>query len=252
MRLACAAVVILALPGLAAAQSNAPLPRVTPALPSIGLPLPRITPALPSIGLPAAAAAGRSHVPAAPDVHHGRRGAGRRRGGGAGGVFIVPYLWNFGYAPASAVPEYRGHAARSAVVERGPGTLRLDVEPAALVQVFVDGFFVGTPSDFRGDLELEAGTHRVELRAPGYHTLSLDVQIAPGRIATYRRALDPVGGAAPPDTPAAVAPAPDVPAAPVAPRTIYMIPGCYLGNVPPQEASLPATCDASRVTTFEP
>ena len=33
---------------------------------------------------------------------------------------------------------------------------------------------------------------------------------------------------------------------------MYLIPGCYMGNVPPQEVKLPAGCDASRVTTIKP
>jgi hypothetical protein len=32
--------------------------------------------------------------------------------------------------------------------------------------------------------------------------------------------------------------------------TFYVIPGCYLGNVPPEEVTLPATCDRTRVTTI--
>ena len=38
---------------------------------------------------------------------------------------------------------------------------------------------------------------------------------------------------------------------PRAPATIYFIPGCYLGDVPPKDAGLPAGCDASRAVTFK-
>jgi hypothetical protein len=34
------------------------------------------------------------------------------------------------------------------------------------------------------------------------------------------------------------------------PTTFYLIPGCYMGNVPPKDAGLPATCDLSRTQTF--
>jgi hypothetical protein len=139
------------------------------------------------------------------------------------------------------------------------GTLQLDVHPAALVQVYIDGVFVGTPSDFDGDLELEAGTHRVELRAQGYQTAAFDVLITPGRPVTFRRTLEPLAGRAaePAVPPAAAAPAPPpaapaTPAAPIARSTIYAIPGCYLGNVPPKDAGLPPSCDQNRVVTFEP
>ena len=67
-----------------------------------------------------------------------------------------------------------------------------------------------------------------------------------------------------------VVPAPAVPAPPAAPaievpeavsppfvaptgsRTLYLIPGCYLGNVPPDAGRLPAGCDISRLKTYAP
>ena len=41
-------------------------------------------------------------------------------------------------------------------------------------------------------LELEAGPHRVEFRAPQYQTLTVDVRILPYETVTYRGALEPV------------------------------------------------------------
>ncbi len=35
-------------------------------------------------------------------------------------------------------------------------------------------------------------------------------------------------------------------------RTVYVIPGCYVGNLPPQNVKLPAGCDVKKVTTFNP
>ena len=35
-------------------------------------------------------------------------------------------------------------------------------------------------------------------------------------------------------------------------RTVYVIPGCYVGNVPPKDVKLPANCDLSKVTTYVP
>jgi hypothetical protein len=35
-------------------------------------------------------------------------------------------------------------------------------------------------------------------------------------------------------------------------RIMYVIPGCYMGNVPPQDLKLPAGCDLSKVTTVTP
>lgn len=39
---------------------------------------------------------------------------------------------------------------------------------------------------------------------------------------------------------------------PTGSRTIYLIPGCYLGNVLPEVERLPKGCDISRMKTYEP
>jgi len=63
---------------------------------------------------------------------------------------------------------------------------------------------------------------------------------------TYDVTLKPIA-AAPSSSPAPVAPTPS--SAP-APATIYVIPGCYVGNVPPQQVTLPAGCDGKGSITF--
>jgi hypothetical protein len=50
-------------------------------------------------------------------------------------------------------------------------------------------------------------------------------------------------------------PAPREPEPPFVPggdRTVYVIPGCYVGNVPPTNLKLPPHCDVKKVTTFNP
>ena len=42
------------------------------------------------------------------------------------------------------------------------------------------------------------------------------------------------------------------PYVPTGDRTLYVIPGCYVGNVPPKDVRLPANCDLKRVTTYVP
>ncbi len=126
------------------------------------------------------------------------------------------------------------------------GTLRLDVPTDPHAQVYVDGLFAGTLSELPADVELTEGAHRIELRAAGYQALTVNVMITAGRSITYRGAL---AAAASPIVPAA---APAAAPPPPPPATVYLIPGCYLGNVPPQDAGLPASCDLSRVTTFQP
>jgi len=45
---------------------------------------------------------------------------------------------------------------------------------------------------------------------------------------------------------------PEPPFVPSGDRTLYMIPGCYVGNVPPKEVKLPPNCDLTKLTTFTP
>jgi hypothetical protein len=143
------------------------------------------------------------------------------------------------------------------------GILRLDVEPADIAQVFVDGEFVGTPHDTGGELELTPGRRQVEIRAPGYETLVFDVRIVAGRTITYRETLNrpvPPGGTGGPGSenkaggkPDAVPTSPAGSTSPTPPKTtFYLIPGCYLGNVHPDQIKLPAGCDLSRMITHTP
>ena len=123
------------------------------------------------------------------------------------------------------------------------GALRLEVEPRESLQIFMDGVFVGTPADLGDELEMVPGPHHIELRARGYQTQTFDVGILEGKLITYRGALERDPAAAPP--PVAVA-------RPTGSKTMYVIPGCYMGNVSPKEVSLPAGCDISKLTTISP
>jgi len=122
------------------------------------------------------------------------------------------------------------------------GLLRLAVTPAS-AQVFVDSYYVGTVADVEAQrvLQLEAGPHRLEFRAPQYRTLTVDVRVSPMETVTYRGTLDP-------DRPLpAVAPAPAAP-----PTVMYVIPNCYLGNLPPRQNRLPSGCNAKDVQILKP
>jgi hypothetical protein len=138
------------------------------------------------------------------------------------------------------------------VDERPVGTLRLDLDGAgAILQLYVDGYFVGTPDEFNRELTLDAGPHRIEIRAPGYETIVFDVRIVADRSITYRGTLQRVAAESKPQVPqpasSQTAPPPSVP-----PSTFYFIPGCYIGNVPPEKVELPANCDMSRLITRKP
>lgn len=71
------------------------------------------------------------------------------------------------------------------------GSLRLKIKPRD-AEVYVDGYYVGIVDEFDGvfqKLHLESGTHRIEVRAPGYEPLTFDVRITPDRVTTYRGEL---------------------------------------------------------------
>jgi hypothetical protein len=121
------------------------------------------------------------------------------------------------------------------------GRVRLEIEPAGSHQLYVDGYYMGTLTDLNGEVEVEPGAHAIEVRAIGYETLRVDLKIVSDRSITYRGVLKST---------AVAPPAPAAPSAASTPTTIYAIPGCYIGNVHPKDAGLPASCDMSRMTTI--
>ena len=126
------------------------------------------------------------------------------------------------------------------------GALRLEVEPRESLQVFVDGVYLGTPADLGDDLELTTGTRRIELRATGYRSLTFRAEIVDGRSITYRGLLDREEEQRP------QAPRTAAPALPTGSKVMYMIPGCYFGNVSPNNVTLRPGCDISLLTTISP
>ncbi|MGH9255904.1 MAG: PEGA domain-containing protein [Vicinamibacterales bacterium] len=70
--------------------------------------------------------------------------------------------------------------------------LSFAVSPAA-AEVYVDDVYAGTVQDFSADREplmVVPGWHRVELRAPGFRTITLDVTLAAGQVIPYEGGLD--------------------------------------------------------------
>jgi hypothetical protein len=145
----------------------------------------------------------------------------------------------------ASAPAITPAPAAPAAAAPATATLWLEVEPRGAAEIYVNGDFVGTADD-RSPVVLEPGRHRVELRAAGHESQAVDLRADPGASLTLRRTLEPVTTAAPPD------PAPPPPAIAVARKPFYFIPGCYLGDVPPEEAGLPATCDLSKAQVIRP
>ena len=169
-----------------------------------------------------------------------------------GVVYVLP---TYGYAGIPVATTYETTTTQPAMPVAPPpmaepeprvplGALRLEVEPRESLQIFMDGVFVGTPADLGDELEMVPGPHHIELRARGYKTQTFDVGILEGKLITYRGALE--------RDPAAAAPPPVAVARPTGSKTMYVIPGCYMGNVSPKEVALPAGCDISKLTTISP
>jgi hypothetical protein len=151
----------------------------------------------------------------------------------SGSAVFPPY--GFGYQEPEPFSRQQARPPAPAT-----GLLRFSVTPAS-AQVFVDSYYVGTVADVDAQrvLELEAGPHRIEFRAPQYQALTVDVRILPHETITYRGALEPTRPVA---AAAAVAP----------PTVMYVIPKCYLGNLPPRQSRLPAGCDIKQVEVLRP
>jgi hypothetical protein len=268
MRQILVALVLFGLPALAAAQpgvSAKPAPAspgsIGLRLPEIGLPLAPIGLPLPPIGLPLSANEQRrdinSHPPRPIDSDRSKHGDKSKFHVRTTIVYFgVPYAWDadlrlHAATPGVIVPGFAPPTAQSVI-----GRLRLEVHPAGALQLYVDGEYVGTADDHGGELEMEAGSRRIEIRAPGFETLVFDAKIIGGRTITYRGSLQPLApanqrdSAMPPD----IAPSATPPeaTAPARKQTFYFIPGCYIGNVAPQEVPLPPGCDLSRLITRTP
>jgi hypothetical protein len=164
------------------------------------------------------------------------------------GPYYYPGPYNYGYGThheTSMAETYRmsmaeSYRRRQREVARGGLVLQSMPDVA---QVFVDGYYVGLAEEFglRGRaIDLAAGAHHVEVRAPGYETLTFRVVIEPNGIVRYRGEMQPSA-----TKPAAVV-TPPQPS--VGTRNVYVIPNCYAGNKPPS-GTLPKGCSLKNLQT---
>ncbi|MGE3513256.1 MAG: PEGA domain-containing protein [Vicinamibacterales bacterium] len=254
MRLLLLAVVAImpVVPVVAAAQPAAARAGAVPVLPTLGLPLPSIGIPHPPTGLPQPDVAGGPK----PGGRDGKAGRPHRRHAPQAFPFVFyPFLF---VPPPPTAPRGPGDAVSSgtsseASVSTQVGRITLAVVPPT-AQLYVDGAYVGTPDDYPDGIELTAEPHVLDVRAPGYASVATSVRLAPGRVITYRATLVPVVPPVEPQAPqASSGPAATTNAAqPTSPSTFYAIPGCYLGNVAPEPAHLPAGCDPARAVVFQP
>ena len=115
-----------------------------------------------------------------------------------GGRYYSPYYYGYGYGYGYGYPYFGGGYYGYPYYRGGyygyyggsysyTGSVRLKVKPRD-AEVLVDGYYVGTVDDFDGtfqSLKLEPGPASIEIRAPGFEALRLDVRVLAGRKITY-------------------------------------------------------------------
>jgi hypothetical protein len=109
---------------------------------------------------------------------------------GLGGHYRVPFSDGYGYAygygayPYGYQPYGYGYSSASTRY----GSVRIQGAPRDAA-VYADGYYVGIVDDFDGALQhlnLDAGPHQIEIRAPGFPPIVFDVNVQSGRTITYR------------------------------------------------------------------
>jgi hypothetical protein len=191
--------------------------------------------------------------------HRYNVGIDHRSGVAVRGGFGVPVVPAYGYAvaPVYGYPFVYGVAGTVDIpvatqtygpqtsIEAAPpqvsgkGVLVLDVTPST-AELYVDGYYTGRLDDLRGQVALDPGPHKIDLVADGYERAVFNVNIESNRAISFKRDLRAV------EQQFKVAP----PTGSTIPKTFYLVPGCYLGDVPPKDAHLPSNCDVSKAVTF--
>ena len=113
---------------------------------------------------------------------------------GLGYFYYSPWAWspygsyNYGYGPGGYYPRYGGASGFDV------GSVKIKVRQRD-AEVWVDGYYAGTVDDFDGvfqALKLDSGAYRIEVRKPGFETLTFDVRVQPERTITFRGDLRPI------------------------------------------------------------
>lgn len=208
-----------------------------PPLPSIGLPLPHI-------GLDIPTASTKPNADERTDADPAARP--RRPRSGVPPVFVyAPVIVGAG---TTKVPGESTPAKPAAATRQGrTGSLTIDTkDDDTPFAVFVDGLYAGSSDQLGRSLTLEAGAHQVEVQADGHPAQRFSVRIAAGKTTTHATDLRFAGSGDGRVADGVAASGSDADG----PARLYIIAGCYAGNVPPVPATLPAGCDAARMTTL--
>jgi PEGA domain-containing protein len=108
------------------------------------------------------------------------------------GYFYDPFFFGYGYGSGGYGGGYGGGyyggGGAGYYSRYDTGSLRLKISPRD-AKVYIDGYFVGVVDSFDGvfqRLAVDAGSHRVEVRADGYEPVQFEVMITPGETVTYK------------------------------------------------------------------
>jgi hypothetical protein len=74
------------------------------------------------------------------------------------------------------------------------GSVRLKVKPSN-ASVFVDGYYAGIVDDFDNSfqkLSVALGKHRIEISAPGYQPLIVEIDVVDFDTINYQGQLEPI------------------------------------------------------------
>ena len=109
---------------------------------------------------------------------------------GVGYFYMNPWAWNYGdysyWGGGGGGGSFGGGAQM--------GSIRLKVKPNN-ASVYVDGYYAGTVDDFDNSfqkLSLSLGAHKIEISAPGYEPLIVEIDVKDFETITYQGVLVPI------------------------------------------------------------
>jgi hypothetical protein len=125
-------------------------------------------------------------------------------GFGLGYFYYNPFWWSYGsygygggYGAAygSGYGDYGSGGGGGVGLSPQPtGSIRLKVKPNT-ASVYVDGYYAGRVDDFDGafqKLAIALGVHKIEISAPGYRPLIVEVNIVDWNTMTHEGRLEPI------------------------------------------------------------
>ena len=104
-----------------------------------------------------------------------------------------PYPQQQSY-PSGEQPQAQQNNSMVAQPGTAAGGISFDISPATAA-VVIDGTYVGRVSDLGPTTQpmgLKPGRHHIEIRAPGYETVTFDADIVAGQVLPYKGQMQPV------------------------------------------------------------